>query len=80
MEILHRRVFPHRSNGTVRRQLDADKWFRHASSSQDAAPLDDSDQNHHNGNNQQDVNEAAQGGTGHQTKDPEKQQNNGNGH
>lgn len=39
------------------------------------AALDDAEQNDHDGNDQQDVNESADGVAGHETKQPEDQEN-----
>jgi hypothetical protein len=45
-----------------------------------AASLDQSDEDHDDCRDEQDVEEAAQCGTGHKTENPQQQQNNGNGH
>jgi hypothetical protein len=48
--------------------------------SQDTAALDQPDEDHDDGRDEQDVNEASHGGTGHKTKNPKDQENNGDGH
>jgi hypothetical protein len=45
-----------------------------------SAPLNDSDENHDYGNDQEHVNEPAQGGAGYKAEAPEQQKDNGDGH
>jgi len=47
---------------------------------QDTSPLNQPDENHDDGHDEQNMDESAHGGTGHQAKDPEEEKDDCDGH